>query len=436
MGDDIMKIKITAAGDMLVQRRVPAGYEGFDEVRAHIERGDGRFVNLETTIHNGEYYANQFCGGSYLRADPGVLDDLKAFGFNITSFANNHALDFDRGGLMATKKYIDEAGLVNTGAGANLHEASAPAYLDTKGGRVALVSATTTFGYDAMMAGVQSRRFIGRPGVNALRIDSYISVTPEEFKVISEISDKSQINAQKDIERREGYFPFLPAGTAALGALQFKEGTETKYCTSPNKEDMQRICDSIKEATRRSDCVIVSIHSHEIAGDKKENPADFLVEFAHGCIDAGAHAVIGHGPHLLRPVEIYKGAPIFYSLGDFIIHNECVEYAPEDMYAMQKMTSDDLMTDFFEKRSAGGTRGLMRDRRMLEAVIPYMEFEDGVLSHLEFMPIELNFGDKIHRSGNPRFSTSHGIIERLAKMCEPYGLTIEIDERGYGVAKL
>ena len=60
------------------------------------------------------------------------------------------------------------------------------------------------------MAGVQSRRFIGRPGVNALRIDSYISVTPEEFKVISEISDKSQINAQKDIERREGYFPFLP----------------------------------------------------------------------------------------------------------------------------------------------------------------------------------------------------------------------------------
>ena len=145
----------------------------------------------------------------------------------------------------------------------------------------------------------------------------------------------------------------------------------------------------------------MSIHSHEISGDKKENPADFLVEFAHGCIDAGAHAVIGHGPHLLRPVEIYKGYPIFYSLGDFIIHNECVQYAPEDMYAMQKMTSDDLMSDFFEKRSAGGTRGLMRDRRMLEAVIPYMEFEDGALSYLEFMPIELNFGEKIHRSGTP-----------------------------------
>ena len=63
-----------------------------------------------------------------------------------------------------------------------------------------------------------------------------------------------------------------------------------------------------------------------------ENPADFLVEFAHRCIDMGAHAVLGHGPHLLRPLEIYKNCPIFYSLGDFMLHNESVTFAPEDMY--------------------------------------------------------------------------------------------------------
>ena len=103
---------------------------------------------------------------------------------------------------------------------------------------------------------------------------------------------------------------------------------------------------------------------------------------------------------------------------------------------MQGMTSDGLLCDFFDKRSAGGTRGLMRDRRMLESVIPYMEFDDGRLSYLELMPIELNFGEKIHRSGNPRPSVSHGIIERLRDMCREYGTDIEIDDRGYGVVKI
>ena len=37
-------------------------------------------------------------------------------------------MDFDRGGLMATKRYVDEAGIVNAGVGANLDEAASPAY--------------------------------------------------------------------------------------------------------------------------------------------------------------------------------------------------------------------------------------------------------------------------------------------------------------------
>ena len=72
----------------------------------------------------------------------------------------------------------------------------------------------------------------------------------------------------------------------------------------------------------QADYVLISIHSHELSGNSKENPSDFLQEFAHKCIDSGADAIIGHGPHLLRPIEIYKNRPIFYSLGDFVIHNE------------------------------------------------------------------------------------------------------------------
>jgi len=94
------------------------------------------------------------------------------------------------------------------------------------------------------------------------------------------------------------------------------------------------------------------------------------------------------------------------------------------------------MREFFCRRSANYTRGLMRDRRMLESVIPYFEMEDGKLTYLELMPIELNFDKKVWQSGNPRFSSKHGIIERLADISAPYGTEITINERGYGIVKL
>ena len=344
-------------------------------------------------------------------------------------------MDFGHGGLIATKKYVDAAGIVNTGAGANLDEAAAPAYLDTTAGRVALIS-TCTMDNDAALAGKQSRRFPGRPGVNGMRLQELLQVTEDQLQVIRQIAELSHINAQKDIERAEGYFPPLPEGVAVLKDLQFKLGDETKYITHPHPEDMARVEKAIYEAQMQSDYILVSIHSHELAGDKKENPSDFLREFAHRCIDAGAHAVLGHGPHLLRPLEIYKGCPIFYSLGDFVIHNECIPFAPEEMYAKQHLNSDATMRELFCDRSAGYTRGLMRDHRMLEAVIPYFEMEGGKLTYLELMPIELNFDRPVWQSGNPRFSKEHGIIERYAEMSAPYGCKITVDERGYGIVEL
>lgn len=430
-------MKFTVAGDMLIQRRIPNGYDGFDKIKKQIKKGDARFFNLETTLNNGEFYGNQYYGGSHLRATPHVLKDARNFGFNMLSFANNHSMDFSHDGLMATKKAVDEADFPNAGAGANLDEASAPAYLDTIGGRAALISVVSTTNNDAAMAGKQSRRFKGRPGLNALRIDGHLQVTKEQFDVISQISKESNINAQMDIERAEGYHPPLADDVEVLNDLVFKVGNETKYITHPNKEDMDRVIKSIYDAKMQADYILISIHSHELSGKSKENPSDFLQEFAHKCIDAGADAIIGHGPHLLRPIEIYKNRPIFYSLGDFVIHNECIPYAPEKMYAKQNLTSDATMRDLFYDRSAGYTRGLMRDHRMLETVIPYFEIENDKLTYLELMPVELNFDKKkVWQMGNPRFSNQHGIIERLSEMSSSFGTKITIDDRGFGIVEI
>jgi poly-gamma-glutamate synthesis protein (capsule biosynthesis protein) len=45
---------------------------------------------------------------------------------------------------------------------------------------------------------------------------------------------------------------------------------------------------------------------------------DYQIELAHLCVDLGCRAVFGCHPHRLQGIEVYHGAPIFYSLGNFV----------------------------------------------------------------------------------------------------------------------
>jgi len=429
------RMRVTAVGDMLIQRKISTEYEGFEAVRDYIEKADARFFNLETTLHRGEFFGNQFYGGSFLHADPSVLDIAAEYGFNMLSFANNHTMDFSYGGMLATLDAVTDYGFVHSGVGRTLDDAAAPAYLDTPNGRVALISVVSTMVNPAAMAGKQSRQFIGRPGVNGLRINEKVELTPEEFEVITQIGRKSGINAKDDISRAEGYQNALPEGIAVLKDLRFFKGEKTQYHTSVDPEDLERVRKAIYDAQMHADYILISVHSHEVGGTSKETPAAFLEQFAHSCIDFGAHAVIGHGPHLIRPLEIYKGFPIFYSLGDFMLHNESIPKIPEDMYEKYGLNSDDTMRDLFCKRSNNYTRGLMTDHRMFESYIPYFELEDGKLTQLTLLPIELNFELPRWKNGNPRVKTDCGILERLREISAPYGTKIEIDSDGIGIVK-
>ncbi len=431
------KMKFTAVGDMLIQRVISTEYEGFKEVSDYIKRGDARFFNFESIIYKDGIWGSAFNGGSYHNSDPRTLDIAAEFGFNMMSFANNHTFDWSYGGLISTLEALKNTEFVHAGVGMNLDEAAAPAYLETPNGRIALISMASTIADASAIAGRQSRRIPGRPGVNALRTNKYIELTKEQFDIISEIAETSGVNASRAISRAEGYSPILPEDTVELAGMgKFRLGDKTKYHADLNEKDMARLERAIYEAQAQADYILVSIHSHESAGNAKENPSEFLIEFAHRAIDMGAHAVIGHGPHLLRPLEIYKKRPIFYSLGDFMLHNESVTFAPEDMYEKYGLTSDDALCDIYRKRSRNYAVGLLTDRRMMEAVIPYFEMENGELTHLELLPIELGFGEPRYRLGNPRFCSDRQIIERYANMSLHYGTKISINEEGIGVVWL
>ena len=198
------KISVTAAGDFMPQRRVPENYEGFEEVSNFIKRADARFFNLETTLPDNTCYGNQFYGGSCLRADKSILSDARRYGFNILAWATNHTMDYSYKGVECTLEALKNAGFPSAGVGKNLDEASSPAFIDTKNGSVGVIGVVSTMMNVAAMAGRQSRRVPGRPGVNGLRVDDYVEVTPEQFDIIQEVVNLSHMNAQADISRAEG----------------------------------------------------------------------------------------------------------------------------------------------------------------------------------------------------------------------------------------
>lgn len=240
--------------------------------------GDVVFTNLEAAVAMpGETIRE---GRGFL-TPPEAVDALTAMGFNLLALSGNHAYDLKDTGIRNTLREIDRRGIVHAGTGNTLGEAAAPGYLKTAKGTVALVASASGL----IAAG--GRALADHPGVNELRIRA----------------------GDKDNEASED-LPGAPANT-------------------PYPEDAQRILQSIRDARQRADVVVVYQHNHVFANrsfstiftegmSERLAPNPWLVKWTHDEIDAGADVIVMHGAPLLHGIEIYKGKPIFYDLGNFI----------------------------------------------------------------------------------------------------------------------
>ncbi len=159
------------------------------------------------------------------------------------------------------------------------------------------------------------------------------------------------------------------------------------------------------------------LHSHDMGMTEKEEPADFVEEFAHFCMDNGANAVVGHGPHLLRPIEIYKNCPIFYSLGDFVLQLYNIDYEPEDFYEQYGLDSKATVHELLKRRSKDFTIRLMTDKRIFEAVIPCGERKRGI-KKIEAVSHSLAMTGKKSEIGLPRLDTEAEFMTAFARRCE------------------
>jgi poly-gamma-glutamate synthesis protein (capsule biosynthesis protein) len=408
-------------GDSIITRQLSVYTEpSFLQLMDIIRRADVAFTNLEMLFHDFETYPMHQSGGTYMRADPALLRDLVWAGFDLVSRANNHSGDYGAEGMRITTRNVARAGLVQAGVGESLEEAREARFLETARGRVAIVSAASTFP-DHSRASSSRGDMPARPGLNPLRYSTTYVLPVAQLDQLKAIGESLRlVRGQQGDELR------------LLGA-RFTPGERAAVRTSPNAADVDAMAAVVRNASRLADYTVVSLHAHERGGDNFV-PADFVVTYAHAMIDAGATVVVGHGPHVLRGIEIYKGRPILYSLGDFIFQNETVLRLPAENYDEYSLPAGAHVADFNDARYDFDRRGFPAQREIWEAVVAVPQFRGGRLVELSLHPITLGFGRPPAERGRPMLAgaeTAAKIIDDLRRVSKPFGTEI-VFEHGIG----
>jgi len=204
-----------------------------------------------------------------MRTSPEFAAVLRDAGFEAMSFAGNHCLDWGREGFSDTLAHAAAAGLTLFGAGENLAEARRPAIVERQGVRFAWLG--------------------------------YSSILPLGYWADN---------------RRPGCAP-LRAFTAYEQIEHDQPGTPARILSWPHSGDLADMVEDIVAARDRADVVLVSIHwgLHMVEAEI----ADYQRDIARAAVSAGASAILGHHPHILKGVEFIDGVPVFYSLGNFAI---------------------------------------------------------------------------------------------------------------------
>lgn len=422
---------LATVGDAIITRRVAqfdhAGDPRFQGMVKVIRAADAAMLNLEINL----FRLNEFRGwpevengGNWELGPPEAAMDLKELGFDLLNRANNHTTDYGVEGMRMTTRLLDGLGIVHAGVGETAGDASRPAYLETPKGRIAFIGLATSF-TPMSRAGLPRPDMRGRPGLNALRTQTSYVADDRAFQALQAYAAA--------LRQGSGSTPANEETLRVLGAT-VRRGRESSAVTVVNPVDEARILREIRNATQLADYVIVTSHSHE-PGNQFTEPPPWLAEFIKKCLDAGAVTYVVHGPHQLRGIEVYKGKPIFYSLGNFIFQNETIDPMPADHYEQYDLPDTALAADLYDARFRGGTTGFPSSPIWYESVIAVPTFRGTQLVDLKLYPIDMAQTAPRSQRGTPRLAdeaTGRKIIERLARFSEPFGTRI-VYENGIGV---
>jgi len=427
---------VTAVGDVIIARPISQGMNiELTEVIEVLQRPDVTFGNFETSaidLQDFDGYQAAEHGGAWLIGPPAVADDLKTMGFDMMARANNHTTDWGVEGMRSTTKILDEAGIVHAGAGETLALARAGRYFETPKGRVAVVSMASSF-TPLSRAMNPLGEAPGRPGLSPVRTTRHTLITQEEMDVLVGIRDSIAAYRRGETEAG-GESDEEPVTELSSFGTNFRVANHRGYEHDLNEIDLGEILAAIKQAKRNSDFVIATIHAHD-PGNWSDQPPDFLEELAHKAIDAGADQFVGHGPHQLRGLEIYKGKPIFYSLANFVFQVELQEPVGQDLYDRYNIDPKEVTNSEFNRRFLERSFG---DSIWYESVIAESRYEGGTVAEIRLYPVELGYEKRgAHRGvpGTARPEVGQQILETMQRLSAPYNTTMTIED-GVGVVRV
>jgi poly-gamma-glutamate synthesis protein (capsule biosynthesis protein) len=270
--------------DPVTNRALPEARAMYDVIRA----ADVAFANCEQAVAD----QGALRGGFPQTATPEMLDDFRTSGLSMMSVANNHSFDLGEAGLLDWIEESKTRGFTVAGGGRTADEALAPGVMTVKGQRVGLLAFLCATDSDDMTL---YRATASKPGIGVI--------------------------AGTRVQVPGSPMPLL----------------------LPHAADMQRMTDAVRRARANVDVLMVSFHQHwnldlpsgtlnqrrppapagTVVPAQLDSPGNQVAEgrrlICRGAIDAGADVIVGHGPHVLNGVEVYRGKPIFYSLGHFYV---------------------------------------------------------------------------------------------------------------------
>lgn len=405
---------LAVTGQSLIKRDTrQAEVPAFEEVKRLIKTADLAFTNFESTVlgsHGGWPLKGSFFGSS----KPEMLDALTEIGFKALSLSNNHAFDLGPSGVLSTIEEVERRGFLHAGIGRNVAEAAKPGTGEIGERGVAFIAMDGGPGPDFMYAADGGHSRPERPGVNRIKISQVLDVDDEAFRQLSTIRDKvgyTPVDLANDTQPNDTPTVDPETEIGIAGAI-FRRSDDFGKTVRIDESDLARNLEAISVAAKGGRLVVAYLHHHHWASDWLQVP-DWVGGFARQCIDAGASMFVSHGAPVLQPIEIYKGQPIFYSLGNFIFH-----------------TRSEVAT--------------WRRPEVWESVVGLCSFDaDNRLKGIKLYPVLIGGEEAIvdpvvERRIVPHLATGASaarILQRLAAQSEKLGSRIEIVD-GVGILKM
>ncbi len=257
-------------GDAIVSPDDPAAgvLEVFRHIAPLMRDADLSMINLETAVTDAGFIHPR--KPYTLRSEPAILDALAELGVGLIGLANNHVFDYTDEGLRRMLTLVDEVGLPRVGAGASWDEAVTPHIATLNGLKVAFIAGT--------------------------------SITGRPYRAM---------DGEGDAWEGDNLPPYYTAEVDKPGATRLDEAT---------------LLEGIRRADAAGADVKVLIMHGGTQYSRVESP--FLRRMARLAIDHGVALVVGHHPHVAQGIEVYKGVPIVYSVGNLAFDQQFPETFP------------------------------------------------------------------------------------------------------------